>query len=111
MSETETKYITLTDANFNSEVLESKVPVLVDFWASWCGPCMMLGPTIEEIADDFSGKVKVCKLNTDENEKVASQYRISAIPTLLFFKDGKIVDQSVGVLSKNAIADKLKKLL
>ncbi|MDD5492827.1 MAG: thioredoxin [bacterium] len=103
--------VILTDATFEQEVLQSDKPVLVDFWASWCGPCMMLGPTIEEVAKDFAGKAKVCKLNTDENEATAAKYQISAIPTLLFFKGGQIVDKSIGVANKKAIADKLAKLL
>jgi thioredoxin 1 len=103
--------VVLSDATFEQEVLQSDKPVLVDFWASWCGPCMMLGPTIEEVAKDFAGKAKVCKLNTDENEATAAKYQISAIPTLLFFKGGQIVDKSIGVANKKAIADKLAKLL
>lgn len=103
--------VVLTDATFEKEVLQSDQPVLVDFWATWCGPCMVLGPTIEEIANDFAGKVKVCKLNTDENASTAAKYQISAIPSLLFFKGGQVVDKSVGVVNMKAIAEKLNKLL
>ncbi|MDD5259455.1 MAG: thioredoxin [bacterium] len=103
--------VILSEATFEQEVLQSTQPVLVDFWAPWCGPCMMLGPTIEEIAKDFAGKAKVCKLNTDENEAIAAKYQINAIPSLLFFKGGQLVDKSVGVANKKAIADKLTKLL
>lgn len=103
--------VIVSDTNFEQEVLQADKPVLVDFWASWCGPCMMLGPTIEEIAKDFAGKAKVCKLNTDENEAIASKYQISAIPTLLFFKGGQVVDKSIGVANKKAISEKLNKLL
>ncbi len=103
--------VILSEATFEQEVLQADKPVLVDFWASWCGPCQMLGPTIEEIARDFAGKAKVCKLNTDENEAISAKYQISAIPTLLFFKGGQLVDKSIGVANKKAIADKLTKLL
>jgi thioredoxin 1 len=103
--------VVLSDATFEKEVLQSDKPVLVDFWAAWCGPCMILGPTIEEIANDFAGKVKVCKLNTDENEATSAKYQISAIPSLLFFKGGQVVDKSIGVVNKKAIAEKLNKLL
>lgn len=103
--------VVLSDATFEKEVLQSDQPVLVDFWAAWCGPCMILGPTIEEIANDFTGKVKVCKLNTDENEATSAKYQISAIPSLLFFKGGQVVDKSIGVVNKKAIAEKLAKLL
>ncbi len=103
--------VIVSDATFEKEVLQSDQPVLVDFWAAWCGPCMMLGPTIEEIANDFAGKVKVCKLNTDENEATSAKYQISAIPSLLFFKGGQVVDKSIGVVNKKAIAEKLNKLL
>ncbi|MBI5555440.1 MAG: thioredoxin [Elusimicrobia bacterium] len=103
--------VLLSDVNFEKEVLQSDKPVLVDFWAAWCGPCMMLGPTVEEIANDFAGQVKVCKLNTDENEATSVKYQISAIPSLLFFKGGQVVDKSIGVVNKKAIAEKLNKLL
>ena len=99
--------IQLTDDTFDKEVLESAQPVLVDFWAPWCGPCRMLTPIVEEIAKEYAGKVKVGKLNTDDHPNAPGRFRISAIPTLLFFKGGKMVEQRVGVLSK---AD-IKKLL
>jgi thioredoxin 1 len=103
--------ITLTDANFESEVLKSDIPVLVDFWATWCGPCRMLTPIIEELATDYAGKVKVGKLNTDENAATAGEWGIMSIPTVILFKDGKPVDQLIGVAAKDVIAKKLDKLL
>ncbi len=98
-----------TDANWQSEVLGSAVPVVVDFWAPWCGPCRMLAPTIDKIANDYVGKVKVGKLNTDENQ-VAGDQGISAIPTVLIFQGGKVVDRLVGVNSENKFKDSLAKL-
>jgi thioredoxin 1 len=92
--------VEFTDNNFQSEVLDSQQPVLVDFWAPWCGPCKMLTPTIEELANDFQGKVRIGKLNTDDNPQTASGYGISAIPTVLLFKGGSIVDRFVGVTPK-----------
>lgn len=93
----EGKAVVITDANFEEEVIKSDVPVLVDFWATWCGPCQTAGPIIEKIAGEYEGKVKVCKLNVDEGRQTAAQYGIMSIPTLNLFKDGKIVDQIVGV--------------
>jgi len=101
----------LTDATFKKEVLESSKPVLVDLWAPWCGPCRMLGPVIEELSSEYAGKAVVGKLNTDENAETMTAYRVSAIPTLLFFKGGKLADQMVGVQSKAAIKAKLDALL
>ncbi len=89
-----------TDANFQSEVLESDQPVLVDFWAAWCGPCRAVGPTIEELAKQFDGTVKVGKLNIDENPQAASDFGIDSIPAVVLFKDGKIVEKLIGVQSK-----------
>ena len=103
--------LNLSDANFEKEVLKSSKPVLVDLWAPWCGPCRMLGPVIEELAGEYAGKAVVGKLNTDENAETMANYRVSAIPTLLFFKGGKLVDQTVGVLPKAAIKAKLDALL
>jgi len=97
--------------NFQKEVLESSTPVLVDFWASWCMPCRMLAPTINKLAEENLGKLKVCKLNTDENQHIASQYGIQGIPTLIFFKQGKAVDRSVGVLSQQKIQEKINSIL
>lgn len=86
----------ITDAQFEQEVLQAGTPVLVDFWAPWCGPCRALAPTIEEVANEMAGKVKVCKVNTDENIQSAQKFGISSIPTVILFKDGKPVEQSVG---------------
>lgn len=105
------KYITATESNFKSEVLESSQPVLVDFWAEWCGPCKMIAPAIEEIAADFDGKAKVAKVNVDEHPSLAQQYGVRSIPTLLFFRDGKVADQLVGAAPKQALADKLNSLV
>jgi len=101
----------VTDTNFKEEVLESEVPVLVDFWAPWCGPCRMVAPVVEEIADQYDGKVKVVKLNTDENPNVASQYGIRSIPTLMIFKGGQRVDMVVGAVPKTTLANTLEKYL
>jgi len=101
----------LTDASFEKDVLKSALPVLVDFWAPWCGPCRMLGPIVEEIAKEYDGKVVVGKMNTDDNPNVASKFNISAIPSMLFFKGGQVVDQMVGVHSKKDIKAKLDGLL
>jgi thioredoxin 1 len=99
-----------TDANWQSEVLDSSVPVIVDFWAPWCGPCRMLAPTIEKIAEEFGEKVKVGKMNTDENSDTPGGLRISAIPTVLVFHGGKEVDRLVGVNPINKFKDTLGKL-
>ena len=90
----------LTDDTFDQEVIKSSDPVLVDFWAPWCGPCRMLSPLVEELAKEYAGKVRIGKINTDEHPNAATRYKISAIPTLLFFKGGKVVNQLVGVHSK-----------
>ena len=104
-------YITATDANFQDEVLASDQPVLVDFWATWCGPCRVIAPTIEEIASDYAGRAKVAKLDVDNNPQIAMQYGIRSIPSLIFFKDGRPVDQMVGVVPKNVLAQKLDALV
>ena len=98
----------VTEQNFQSEVLQSAQPVLVDFWADWCLPCKMIAPVIEEIANESAGKFKVAKVNVDEAQQLASQYSVMAIPTLVVFKGGKIVDQMVGALPKNQIMAKLQ---
>lgn len=90
--------------NFQSDVLESKEPVVVDFWAEWCGPCKMIGPSLEEISNELGGKVKIAKLNIDENQELASQFGVRSIPTLLVFKGGEVTDIKVGALPKTALS-------
>jgi thioredoxin 1 len=101
----------VTDASFKDDVLESDVPVLVDFWAPWCGPCRMVAPVVDEIAEQYEGQIKVVKLNTDENPQVASQYGIRSIPTLMIFKGGQRVDMVVGAVPKTTLANTLEKYL
>ena len=96
--------VELTEANFQTEVLESDVPVLVDFWAPWCGPCLMMGPALEELADEYAGKAKICKLNVDDARDAASNYQISSIPAIMVFKGGTVVQSFVGVTAKDKLA-------
>lgn len=102
------KPITFTDDNFEAEVLSSDIPVLVDFWAEWCGPCKMVAPSVEELANEFEGKAKIGKLDVDNNQNTASKYGIRSIPSLLIFKSGEVVDQIVGAVPKNQIQSKLE---
>ena len=99
--------IEFTDANFEEEVLKSELPVLIDFWAVWCGPCKMIAPSIDQLANEYEGKAKIGKVDVDNNQQIATKYGIRSIPTLLIFKDGKMVDQIVGALPKPKIAEKL----
>jgi thioredoxin 1 len=102
--------IEINDANFEKEVLQSNQPVVVDFWADWCGPCKMLGPVLEELAVEHEGTVKVVKVNVDANPDLAARYEIQSIPTLLYFAGGELRDKTIGVLSKPAILSRLQKL-
>lgn len=101
------KVVILDNGNFESEVLKAEGPVLVDFWAAWCGPCKMIAPILDQLADDFDGKAKVAKVNVDDNRDLASQYKVMSIPTLLLFKDGEVVNQAVGARPKGELVKML----
>ena len=101
----------VTDRDFKEEVLKSILPVLVDFWAPWCGPCRMVSPVVDKLSESYSGKFKFCKVNVDEAQATAGKYGIKSIPTLMFFKNGERVDQIVGALPEEAIKPKIEKLL
>ena len=101
----------VNDVNFDTEVINSDLPVLVDFWAPWCGPCRALAPVIDQLAEEYSGKAKIVKLNTDDNPNIAVQFRINSIPTMILFKDKKPVDMLVGALSKEKIQEAIDKLI
>jgi thioredoxin 1 len=107
----DTKYLTLTVDNFEAEVLQSDVPVLVDFWAAWCGPCRIMNPIVEELAETFEGKAKIAKLNVDEQDALALQYHVMAIPTLIFFNQGERVETIEGVIAKDELVAKLEALM
>lgn len=103
--------IHVTDKTFEKEVIKSQVPVLVDFWAQWCGPCRMLGPVIEELAEEYEGRAKICKVDVDENEGLAEKYGIMSIPTVFVFNGGKAVEHSVGVKTRQELKDMIDKTL
>ena len=103
--------VDISDQNIESEVIKSALPVLVDLWAPWCGPCRMVGPVIEKLAEEYEGKVKFCKLNVDENQQTAAKNSVMSIPTLLFFKNGERVDTVVGAVSEQVLKPKLDALL
>ena len=100
--------IELTDANFEEKVISSSIPVLVDFWAVWCGPCKMIGPIVEQLGEEYAGKLMVGKVDVDNNRQIAMDYGIRSIPTLLIFKDGQVVQQMIGAMSKAALEEKIK---
>ena len=105
------KVLNVGDADFNAEVLQSTEPVLVDFWAEWCGPCRMIGPIVEELADAYAGRVKVAKVNVDHNRETAARYGVRGIPTLLLIKDGQVQATQVGAVGKNQIAQMIESAL
>ncbi len=103
--------IDVTDQTFESEVIKSSLPVLLDLWAPWCGPCHMVAPVIESLAGNYNGKVKFCRLNVDENQQTAAKYRIMSIPTLMFFKNGEVADTVIGAVPERTLQPKIDALL
>ena len=111
MSTQNSSFVTLTDQNFQQEVLQNTQPVLVDFWATWCGPCQVMNPVIRDLAREYEGQVTVGKVNVDENPQTASHYGIQSIPTIKVFKNGQIVDQVIGAVPKGVLVNKLNEVL
>ncbi len=101
----------ITDQNFEEEVLKSKLPVMVDLWAPWCGPCRMIAPVVERLAEKYDNRFKFCRLNVDENQQTASKYHVMSIPTLMFIKDGQVVETVVGAVSEQVLQPKVEELL
>lgn len=114
LNTTETKKtmaVEITDANFDELVMKSDQPVLIDFWAEWCGPCRMVGPIVEEISNDYDGKAVIGKVNVDENQEITQKYGIRSIPTILFLKNGEVQEKSIGAVPKNVLTEKLDALM
>ena len=105
------KIITVSSENWQNDVLSSKLPVLVDFWAEWCGPCRAIAPILDQLADELDGKLKIAKVNVDNNQEIAGQYHVQSIPTLLVIKKGEVAEQMVGAMTKPALSSKLKEHL
>jgi len=106
-----TSPIHLGEGEFDNEVMKADVPVVVDFWAPWCGPCHMIAPALEELAEDYEGRIKVTKVNVDENPNIAARYQIRSIPTVLFFKNGEVQDQVIGAVPKGELSKKIEAIL
>ena len=103
--------VDVTDQTYDAEVMKSTLPVLIDMWAPWCGPCRMVEPVLKKLSDKYDGKVKFCRMNVDENQKTPSQYRVMSIPNMLFIKDGKVIDTAVGAMPESALQSKIEALL